>query len=92
MKIKLKKSVCHDNHFWEAGSVIEAEKNFAAFTVGCGDAVEAGKDEPLSPIPEAGPARRSLESDAMEKAAASIVQAVAKAATGGKKGAKDDLA
>ena len=86
MKIKLKKSVAHNDHFWEAGSVIEAESNFAAFTVGCGDAVEAGKDEPLSPLPDAAPVRRSLEADAMEKAAASIVTAVAKAA---KKGAKD---
>ena len=48
--------------------------------------MEAGKDEPLSPLPDAAPVRRSLEADAMEKAAASIVTAVAKAA---KKGAKD---
>lgn len=87
MKIKLKKSVSHNDHFWEAGSVIEAEANFAAFTVGCGDAVEAGKDDELSPVPAAGPVRRSLESDAMEKAAASIVTAVAQAARRGSKGA-----
>lgn len=87
MKIKLKKSVAHNDHFWEVGSVIEAEKNFATYAIGVGDAVEAGKDDALSPIPDKGPERRSLETDAMEKAAASIVTAVAKAA---KKSAKDD--
>jgi hypothetical protein len=87
MKIKFKKSMTHNDHFWEVGSVIEAEKNFAAYVVGIGDAVEAGKDEALSPIPEKGPERRSLEADAMEKAAASIVTAVARAT---KKSSKDD--
>ena len=30
MKIILKKPVCHNEVFWGAGSVIEAEKNWAA--------------------------------------------------------------
>jgi hypothetical protein len=88
MKITLKKAVCHDDAFWNVGSTIEAEKNFATYLVGLGDAVEAAKDEPLSPRPDSGPERRSLETVAMEKAAASIVGAVAKAA-GGKRG-KDE--
>lgn len=91
MKIKLKKPMTHGDQFWNAGAVIEAEKNFAVYAIGVGDAEEASKDAELSPIPDPGPARRSIETDAMEKAAASIVTAVAKAARGGKKGA-DDLA
>jgi hypothetical protein len=89
MKITLKKPVCHNEVFWAAGSVIEAEKNWAAFAVGVGDAVEAPKDAELSAVPDLGPARQSVESMAMEKAAASIVTAVAKAATAGKKASKD---
>lgn len=88
MKIILKKPVCHADHFWNAGAVIEAEPNFAKFAVGAGDAEIAPKDAELSPFPDSGPVRRSLETDAMEKAAASIVQAVAKAASP-RKGAKD---
>ena len=90
MKIKLKKAVYHGDAFWDVGAVIEAEKNFATFTVGCGDAVEAGKDEELSPRPDAGPERRTLETVAMEKAAASIVTAVAKASGAHKDDQKDD--
>jgi len=86
MKIILKKPMCHNDVFWNAGAVIEAEKNFAAFAIGVGDAEEAPKDAEMSPMPDPGPVRRSIETDAMEKAAASIVQAVAKAATGGRKG------
>ena len=88
MKIKLKKSVAHNDHFWEAGSVIEAEENFARYQIGIGDAEAAGKDDVLTQAPEAGPVRRSLEADAMEKAAASIVTAVARAAR--KPGKGDD--
>ena len=90
MKIILKKPVCHNEVFWAAGSVIEAEKNWAAFALGVGDAIEAPKDAELSVVPDLGPARRSIETDAMEKAAASIVTAVAKAASRSKgKGADD---
>lgn len=89
MKIILKKPVCHNEVFWAAGSVIEAEKNWAAFALGVGDAIEAPMDADLSIVPDVGPARRSIETEAMEKAAASIVTAVAKAATGGKKASKD---
>ena len=92
MKIILKKPVCHNDVFWGVGSVIEAEKNWAAYAVGVGDAVEAPKDAELSAAPDLGPARRSIETDAMEKAAASIVTAVAKAASRGKSKDKDDLA
>lgn len=91
MKVILKKPVCHADVFWNAGSVIEAEKNWAAFAVGAGDAIEAPKDAELTPPPEAGPERQSIETAAMEKAAASIVQAVAKASTRKAKGS-DDLA
>lgn len=93
MKIKLKKPVCHNEVFWNAGAVIEAEKNWAQFAVGIGDAELAGDEDELTPLPELAPERKSLETEAMEKAATSIVQAVAKAATGEGKGrkAKDDL-
>lgn len=90
MKIILKKPVCHNEVFWGAGSVIEAEKNWAAFALGVGDAVEAPKDAELTPVPDLGPARRSIETDAMEKAATAIVTAVAKASTRKSKD-KDDL-
>lgn len=91
MKILLKKPMCHNEVFWAAGSVIEAEKNFAVFSVGVGDAVEAPKDAELSPFPELGPPRQSIETVAMEKAAASIVSAVAKAATSGKRGKGEEI-
>lgn len=91
MKIILKKPVSHGDVFWNAGSVIEAEKNFAVFTIGIGDAEEAPKDAVLTPVPDMGPERKSLETDAMEKAATAIVTAVAKASTRKSKGA-DDLA
>ena len=90
MKIILKKPVAHADVFWNAGAVIEAEKNFAVFSIGVGDAVEAPKDAELTPAPDMGPVRKSLETDAMEKAAASIVQAVAKAST--RKVKTDELA
>ena len=89
MKITLKKPVCHNEVFWGAGSVIEAEKNWAAFAVGVGDAVEAPADAELSVAPDLGPARQSIETVAMEKAATAIVTAVAKASAGGKKSSKD---
>jgi hypothetical protein len=85
MKIILKKPVCHNEVFWAAGSVIEAEKNWAAYALGVGDAVEAPADAELSVVPDLGPARQSIETVAMEKAATAIVTAVAKAATGGGK-------
>lgn len=91
MKIILKKPMCHGDVFWGTGSVIEAEKNFALYAVGVGDAVEAPKDAELSVAPDLGPARRSIETDAMEKAATAIVTAVAKASTRKSKD-KDDLA
>ena len=85
MKIILKKPVCHNEVFWGAGSVIEAEKNWAAYALGVGDAVEAPADAELSVVPDLGPARQSIETVAMEKAATAIVTAVAKAATVGNK-------
>ena len=85
MKITLKKPVCHNEVFWAAGSVIEAEKNWSAYALGVGDAVEAPADAELSVVPDLGPARQSIETVAMEKAATAIVTAVAKAATGGGK-------
>lgn len=91
MKIILKKPVCHADVFWPTGAVIEAEKNWAAFAVGVGDAAEAPRDAELTPAPAIGPERQSIETAAMEKAAASIVQAVAKASTRKSKGS-DDLA
>lgn len=89
MKIILKKPVCHNEVFWGVGSVIEAEKNWAAFALGVGDAVEAPNDAELTPVPDLGPARQSIETVAMEKAATAIVTAVAKASAGGKKASKD---
>ena len=91
MKVILKKPVCHNDVFWGVGSVIEAEKNWAAFAIGVGDATEAPKDAELSPVPDIGPPRQSIETAAMEKAATAIVTAVAKASTRKAKGA-DDLA
>lgn len=91
MKVILKKPATHNDVFWGAGSVIEAETNWAQFAIGVGDAVEAPKDAELSPIPDLGPPRQSIETAAMEKAATAIVTAVAKASTRKAKGA-DDLA
>lgn len=91
MKITLKKPVCYNDVFWGVGSVIVAEKNWAAFAIGVGDAVEAPADADLTPVPDLGPPRQSLETVAMEKAATAIVTAVAKASTRKSKGA-DDLA
>lgn len=88
MKIIIKKPVAHNDVFWGVGSVIEAEKNFAVFSIGAGDAVEAPKDAELSPVPDMGPERQSLETMAMEKAATAIVTAVTKAS--GRKSKGDD--
>lgn len=81
MKVILKKPATHGDVFWGAGSVIEAEKNWAAFAIGVGDAVEATNDAELTPVPDLGPPRQSIETAAMEKAATAIVTAVAKAST-----------
>lgn len=91
MKIILKKPVCYNDVFWGVGSVLEAERNWATFAVGVGDAVEAPADAELTPVPDLGPPRQSLETVAMEKAATAIVTAVAKASTRKTKAA-DDLA
>ncbi len=91
MKVILKKPNCYADVFWGVGSVIEADKNWAAFAIGVGDAVEAPADAELSPVPDLGPPRQSIETAAMEKAATAIVTAVAKASTRKGKGA-DDLA
>lgn len=91
MKIIAKKPFCYADSYWGQGAIVEVEKNTADYFVGMGIAALAPKDAELSPVPEIGPERRTLETVAMEKAAASIVSAVAKAATGKGKG-KDDLA
>jgi len=91
MKVILKKPNCYADVFWNVGSVIEVEKNWAAFAIGVGDAVEAPADAELSPVPDLGPPRQSIETAAMEKAATAIVTAVAKASTRKSKGS-DDLA
>lgn len=89
MKVILKRPNCYADVFWGVGSVIEVDKNWAAFAVGVGDAVEAPKDAELSPVPDMGPPRQSIETAAMEKAATAIVTAVAKASRGKAKGAED---
>ena len=91
MKVILKKPNCYGDVFWGVGSVIEVDKNWAAFAIGVGDATEAPADVEISPVPEMGPPRQSIETAAMEKAATAIVTAVAKASTRKSKGA-DDLA
>lgn len=80
MKVVNKKPICYNDSFWNAGSVIEIEKNTAEYFIGMGTCVPAPKDAELSEVPDTGPERQSLETVAMEKAAASIVNAVAKAA------------
>ena len=84
MKIVLNTSVAHNDVFWNRGACIEAEEKWAKFHVGIGDARLATADDVLSSPPDPGPARRSIETDAMEKAAASIAMAVAKASSKGK--------
>jgi hypothetical protein len=77
MKYLAKKPLCYADSFWGAGSIIEVEKNTADYMVGMGILAIADKDAELTPKPDYGPARQSLETVAMEKAAASIVKAVA---------------
>ena len=92
MKVILKKPNCYADVFWGAGSVIEVDKNWAQFAVGVGDAIEAPADAELSPVPDLGPPRQSIETAAMEKAATAIVTAVAKASTRKSSKGSDDLA
>ena len=81
MKYLAKKPLCYDDAFWNAGSVlVDVEKNTADYMVSMGILAIADKDAEPTPKPDYGPARQSLESAAMEKAAAAIVTAVAGAA------------
>lgn len=77
MKIKLLKCFCYADSFWPIGAIIEVDDNTGRYAIGVGDAAQAPEDVDLSPAPDVGPPRQSLESQAMETAAARIVAAVA---------------
>lgn len=90
MKIIVKKSFCYGDAFWPVGAVVDVDRNTGVYLIGTYVADEAPNDAQPSERPDPGPARRSLESDAMEKAATAIVTAVAKAST--RKSKVEDLA
>jgi hypothetical protein len=79
MRIKNKKPVCYADVFWNAGNVFDVDNNTGEYFVAMHIADSVPASTELSPLPDSGPERQSLETKAMEKAAASIVKAVAEA-------------